>query len=115
MGQRVGLVERERKMTKRRRAKRKTEKQGERTLEEREAKTLGDAAPEPPTPAPREPQPVQILKRVRCPYCKTADVVCHGTRKGTGLRYYTCRVCCDPGQGDMEPTRFKVIVEKRVI
>jgi hypothetical protein len=25
------------------------------------------------------------------------------------VRYYVCRECCDPSQGDMSPTRFKVL------
>jgi len=84
--------------------RRKRKRQDERTHEEPESKTLGDAAPEPPEPPP----PVQVIQRVVCPYCKTTDVVCHGSRER--LRYYTCRRCCDPSQGDMEPTRFKVMI-----
>ena len=106
MGKWAGVVERS-KMSKRKRKR-------ERTHEEPEAKTLGDAAP-PPRPEPRIPPPVQVVQRVRCPYCKTAAVTWDGTRTvqmdgGEGrVRYYVCRECCDPSQGDMSPTRFKVL------
>ena len=98
MGKWSGLVERPTM------SKRKRKRKHEKTLEEPEAKTLGEAAPE---PEPREPPPVQVVQRVRCPYCKTASVTWNGT-KGR-VRYYVCRECCDPGQGDMCPTRFKVL------
>ena len=112
MGQRIGLVEREKTMTKRR--SRRAKRGEDHTHVERGAKTLGDAAP-PPRPEPRIPPPVQVVQRVRCPYCKTAAVTWDGTRTvqmdgGEGrVRYYVCRECCDPSQGDMSPTRFKVL------
>lgn len=52
--------------------------------------------------------PAQVQNRVRCPYCRTDDVVSYGYKRHTKVRYYRCRVCGDPQTCDW--TRFKVVV-----
>lgn len=59
-----------------------------------------------PQPELDRPPPVQLIRRVTCPYCGTGDVRSNGQHGG--FRYYRCRRCASPET--MDWTRFKVLI-----